>query len=375
MLSNVAQHQVFCARSGVRWIASVIGTLAILLTLSTRCALAQLDQGSISGVVQDSSGRVIPGADITLTNKDTGLLQHQKSNGSGFFVFSPVKIGHYSVTATAAGFQTIVQENLQLDLDQKLNVALTLKPGTVTETVTVSSAPPLLQNEESSVSQVIDTRTINNTPLAERNWVYMAQLSTGVVPSYGTRGGAHGDYEANGQRAEQNDYLLDGVDNNVDIVDYMNGSMYAVAPPPDALSEFKLDTADYSAQYGHSAGSVLNVAIKSGTNQIHGDVWEYNRNTFFNAEQWNANPLLPIPPVSLQSVRGHTGVPDPQRQALLFWRYSGHPHCPGERRRTVQHADSAHAPGRLLRVAERPKHVRWILSHHPLSAQFEHRFL
>lgn len=317
MLSNVAQHQVFCARSGVRWIASVIGTLAILLTLSTRCALAQLDQGSISGVVQDSSGRVIPGADITLTNKDTGLLQHQKSNGSGFFVFSPVKIGHYSVTATAAGFQTIVQENLQLDLDQKLNVALTLKPGTVTETVTVSSAPPLLQNEESSVSQVIDTRTINNTPLAERNWVYMAQLSTGVVPSYGTRGGAHGDYEANGQRAEQNDYLLDGVDNNVDIVDYMNGSMYAVAPPPDALSEFKLDTADYSAQYGHSAGSVLNVAIKSGTNQIHGDVWEYNRNTFFNAEQWNANPLLPIPPYHFNQFGGTLGFPI--RKDKLFY--------------------------------------------------------
>jgi hypothetical protein len=164
----------------------------------------------------------------------------------------------------------------------------------------------------------MDTRTINTTPLAERNWVYMAQLATGVVPSYGTRGGGHGDYEANGQRAEQNNYLLDGVDNNVGIVDYMNGSMYAVSPPPDALSEFKLDTADYSAQYGHSAGSVLNVALKSGTNQIHGDVWEYNRNTFFNAENWNANPLLPIPPYHFNQFGATLGLPIIKNKLFYF---------------------------------------------------------
>ena len=195
---------------------------------------------------------------------------------------------------------------------------MTLKPGNVSETVTVSTAPPIVQDQEASVNQVMDTQTINNTPLAERNWVYMAQLSTGVVPSYGTRGGGHGDYEANGQRAEQNNYLLDGVDNNVDIVDYMNGSLYAVSPPPDALSELKLDTADYSAQYGHSAGSVLNVALKSGTNQIHGDVWEYNRNTFFNAENWNANPLLPIPPSHFNQFGGTLGLPIIKNKLFYF---------------------------------------------------------
>ncbi len=193
-----------------------------------------------------------------------------------------------------------------------------LKPGNVSETVTVSSAPPLLQDQEASVNQVMDTQTINNTPLAERNWVYMAQLSTGVVPSYGTRGGGHGDYSANGQRANQNDFRLDGVDNNVDIVDYMNGSLYSVSPPPDALSEFKLDTAAYSAQYGHSAGSVLNVALKSGTNSIHGDVWEYNRNTFFNAENWNANPLLPIPPYHFNQFGGTLGLPIIKNKLFYF---------------------------------------------------------
>ena len=146
----------------------------------------------------------------------------------------------------------------------------------------------------------------------------MAQLSTGVVPSTARAAAATAIMRPNGQRSEQNDYLLDGVDNNVDIVDYMNGTTYAVSPPPDALAEFKLDTTAYSAEYGHSAGSVLNVALKSGTNSIHGDVWEYNRNTFFNAEQWNANPLLPIPPYHFNQFGGTLGFPILKNKLFYF---------------------------------------------------------
>ena len=309
-----------CRRTSGLWcvLRSLCLTGLFLTTLNMNDAFAQVDQATITGVVQDSSGAVIPGAQLTLINTDSGLVLHSKADSKGVYVFSPIKIGHYSVSASAPSFETTLQQNLKLDLDQKLNVAVTLKPGNVSETVTVTSAPPLLQDQEASVNQVMDTRTINNTPLAERNWVYLAQLATGVVPSYGTRGGGHGDYEANGQRAEQNNYLLDGVDNNVGIVDYMNGSMYAVSPPPDALSEFKLDTADYSAQYGHSAGSVLNVALKSGTNQIHGDLWEYNRNTFFNAENWNANPLLPIPPYHFNQFGATLGLPIIKNKLFYF---------------------------------------------------------
>ncbi len=303
------------ARSILR-VLSILGIVSLVFFANH--AFAQVDQGTIAGVVQDPSGAVIPGAKIMLTNVDNGLVLNAKADGSGVFVFTPIKIGHYSLSASAPNFETTVQQSLKLDLDQRLNVPLVLRPGQVSETVTVTSAPPLLQDQEASVSQVMDTQTINDTPLAERNWVYMAQLDTGVVPSYGTRGGGHGDYEANGQRAEQNNYMLDGVDNNVDIVDYMNGSMYAVSPPPDALSEFKLDTADYSAQFGHSAGSVLNVALKSGTNQIHGDVWEYNRNTFFNAENWNANPLLPIPPYHFNQFGGTLGFPIFKNKLFYF---------------------------------------------------------
>jgi hypothetical protein len=277
-----------------------------LLALCASSLFAQLDQGTITGVVQDSSGGLVSGARVRLTNIDTAFVLQTKTDAKGVYAFPPVKIGRYQVSAAAPGFQTTVQQNLQLHVQERLNVPLTLNPGAVTQTVTVTTAPPLLQSQSGSVGQEISTQTINNTPLNQRNWVYIAQLTAGVVPSYGTRGGGTGDYEANGQRAEQNNFILDGVDNNVNIVDYENGSMYAIAPPPDALSEFKVETADFSAEYGHSAGSVLNASIKSGTNQIHGDVWEYFRNTNLDARNWNSSI---IPPYHMNQFGGTLGFP------------------------------------------------------------------
>ncbi len=258
----------------------------ILLTGSM--AFAQVDQGTITGVVQDNTGAVIPNAQVTLTNTDNGFVLQRKANGSGIYVFSPIKIGHYTVGAEASGFQTTVQKNLQLNIQGRLNVVLVLTPGAVSQTVTVSTAPPLLQTQSGSVGQVVSTRTINNTPLNGRNWVYIAQLTPGVVATPGSRGGDTGDFSANGQRPDQNNFVLDGVDNNVDIADYQNGSSYNVRPPPDALAEFKVQTSDYSAEFGHSVGAILNASIKSGTNQIHGDFWEYFRNTALAAKNWNA---------------------------------------------------------------------------------------
>ena len=105
----------------------------------------------------------------------------------------------------------------------------------------------------------------------------------------GSRGGGKGDFEANGQRAEENNFILDGVDNNANVVDFYNGASYVVSPPPDALAEFKVQTSDYSAEFGHSAGAVVNASIKSGTNAFHGSAWEYVRNTAFDIHDWNPN--------------------------------------------------------------------------------------
>ena len=273
--------------------AMLMLSLCVLL-LWGPTAWAQVDQGTITGVVVDSTGAVVPGADVTLTDTDTGLVLTRKASGSGAYVFSPLKIGNYKVSASASGFQTTTRENLHIDIQSRLNVVLTLQAGSTSQTVTVNGAPPLLETQQSSIGQVISTQTINDTPLNGRNWVYIAQLTAGVAPPFGnTRGSGTGDFVANGQNAEQNNFILDGVDNNTNLVDFLNGSSFVMRPPPDALSEFSLQTSDYSAEFGHSAGAVMNASVKSGTNQIHGDVWEYFRNTNLDARNWNAQTTPP----------------------------------------------------------------------------------
>ncbi len=253
---------------------------------------AQTDQGAITGSVQDPSGAAIPNADVTLTSVESGLVLERKTDSSGVYVFSPIKIGTYSVSATAPGFETTKQENFHLDLQQRLEVDLHLKAGSVAEVVTVTSNPPLLQSQESSTGQVIEAKTIDATPLNGRNWVFIAQLTAGVDGANGARGQGKGDFNANGQRAEQNNFILDGVDNNTNAVDFLNGASFVVRPPPDALAEFKVQTGAYSAEFGHSAGAVVNASIKSGSNHIHGDVWEYLRNDVLDARDYFA-PSVP----------------------------------------------------------------------------------
>src|ERR1039457_6618713 len=281
-----------------------------------RVASAQVDQGTITGVVQDASNAVIPGVQVSLTDTDTGLVLQNQTNGSGIYVFTPVKIGNYKISATSPGFATTTRENLHLDLEVPLNVVLVLKPGAVTETVTVTDQIPLLQTQEGSVGQVINTESLNETPLNGRNWVFIAQLTAGVAPAFGnTRGAGTGDFIANGQSGEQNNFILDGVDNNTNLVDFLNGASYIVRPPPDALAEFKIQTSNYNAEFGHSAGAVVNASIKSGTNGIHGDLWEYVRNTDLDATNWNA---LTNPPYHENQFGATLGFPILKEKLFYF---------------------------------------------------------
>jgi hypothetical protein len=270
-------------------------TAVVLFLLTPAALFGQMDQGTITGVVQDQTGAVIPNAQVTLTSVDTGLVVTTASNASGIYVFPPSKVGTYRVSAAAPGFQTAVQENIHLNVQDRLNIVLQMRPGAAAETVTVTSAPPPLQTEDASVGQVMSTRMIDNTPLNGRNWVYIAQEAAGVVPGTGSGspGAGTGDFIANGQRPEENDFILDGVDNNSGSPNYESAATYGVRPPPDALSEFKVQTADFSAQFGHSAGAVVNASIKSGTNDIHGDLWEYVRNNIFDAKDWDAISIQP----------------------------------------------------------------------------------
>ncbi len=286
--------------------------LVILLSLPV---FAQMDQGTITGVVEDSSGAVVPGAKVILKDTDTGLVLQTKADANGIYEFSPIKIGDYSVSAAAPGFQSTVQNNVHVDVQERLNVALTLKPGSVTQSVTVSAAPPLLQTQTGSVGQVMSTRTINNIPLNGRNAVYVAQLAAGVTQGVGGRGTGTGDFSANGQRPEQNNFILDGIDNNTAAPDFLNGASFVVNPPPDALAEFNVQTSNYSAELGHSAGAVMNTSVKSGTNQIHGDLWEYLRNTALDARDFNA---LTIPAYHENQFGATLGFPIIKNKLFFF---------------------------------------------------------
>jgi len=305
-------------RLSLTFLASTVAGMWLML-LTSPYSSAQTDQGAITGVVQDSTGAVIPNADVKATNVDIGLALQTKSNSSGVFVFSPLKIGNYTVSASSKGFKTLSHENLHLDIQQRLDVNFTLQTGDVTETVTVDSEAPVLQTQESAVGQVISTKEINDTPLNGRNWVYIAQLTSGVAPPFGnTRGSGTGDFVANGQRAEQNNFILDGVDNNTNLVDFLNGSSYIIRPPPDALSEFSLQTSNFSAEFGHSAGAVLQANVKSGTNQIHGDLWEYFRNTNLDAINWNAGPHAVVPPYHQNQFGATLGFPIWKNKLFYF---------------------------------------------------------
>ena len=266
---------------------AALACLALLLG-STHFASAQVDQGSISGIVTDATGAVVPNAAVTLLNTDVGLSLKGTTNGQGEYTFSPVRIGHYSVSATAAGFSKTTQENLELNVAQHLQVNVSLKNGASSVTIEVTTAPPVLQTEESSVGQVLTEKTINDLPLNGRNFTFLAQLAAGVQSSQAdTRGNAaSGAFSANGLRPSQNNYLLDGIDNNNNAVDFLNGTNFAILPPLDAISEFKVQTADFTAEFGRSAGAILNATTKSGTNSLHGAVWEFFRNDKLDAKDF-----------------------------------------------------------------------------------------
>ncbi len=250
-------------------------------------ARAQVDQGTINGTVADSSGGVIPGATVTLTDNATGLTLTRSTNGSGFYSFTPIKIGMYTISVTSPNFARVVQQNIHVNVSQVVSVNVTLKPGTVAQTVTVVSTPEL-QTESAETGQVFSTQTINNTPLNGRNYVFIAQLTTGAAApqqGFGQIAGM-GDFTSNGSRADQNNFVLDGVDNNSNMQDFLNGATYAVLPPPDALAQFNVQTSDYSAELGRSTGATVNASIKSGTNHIHGSLFEYLENDRMNAANY-----------------------------------------------------------------------------------------
>jgi len=272
--------------------ASLTLVVAVLLMFLTSLpAHAQVDSGAILGTVTDTSGAEVRGAQVTVTNEGTSAALSGTTGNDGAYKFTPLPIGQYTVTVTFQGFSTVTQKHVTVQVGGEVVVNISLKPGAVNETIEVASTTPVLETQDASVGQVVDSRNVNNLPLNGRNFTFLAQLAAGVnTPQADTRGNAaSGAFAANGNRPAQNNYLLDGIDNNSDTVDFLNGTNYVVLPPVDAVEEFKVQTSDFSAEFGRSGAAVLNATIKSGTNSFHGAAWEFFRNDKLDAADFFEN--------------------------------------------------------------------------------------
>ncbi len=255
-------------------------------------AVAQVDTGGILGQVSDAAGARVPGAQVTVKEEATGITHTVTTDADGSYSLSPLKLGFYTLTVAKPGFKESVQQHIEVTIQSRLEVNPTLQIGEVTDSVQVTTAASILETQSSSVQQLVDTRAINDLPLNRRNAAFLAQLSPGVTIAQNDSRGlqASGSFTANGLSRTENNYMLDGMDNNSEIADLVSQTQYVLLPPPDALREFTVQTNNYSAEFGHAAGAVLNMSTKSGTNAYHGDIWEFVRNDKFDAADFFVLP-------------------------------------------------------------------------------------
>jgi len=307
--------------------------LALALALACVVAWPAIAVGptvTIVGTVADPSEAVIPKAQITVRNQETNATREVLTNNDGDFSVPLLPPGVYEVSAEKAGFRRAFYGNVNLNVDQTVRVDFVLQVGRPSEQVIVTESIPLVQTDTSTLGQVIERKQVGELPLNERNFLTFALLVPGgQLPVQGsqnsTQGGA---ISVNGAREQSNDFLLDGVDNN-DL--YIN--QYSVLPSVDAIQEFKVQSSDYSAEFGRSSGAQVNVVLKSGTNQFHGSGFEFVRNrqmdakNFFDQPDCTPDSILgtcaPIPRLDRNQFGGTLGGPIQKDKTFFFVSYEG----------------------------------------------------
>jgi hypothetical protein len=267
--------------------------LAVLFLIPALRVHAQFESASVLGYVRDSSGAAISNAAVTLTNTATSIAQRTTTDNEGKFEFPSVQIGQYQVETQAPGFERSQTQPFTVTTNARQRVDVALKAGSVTEQVTVTAAPTQLETETSSRGQVIGTREVENLPLNGRSYADLVLLAPGVRKSTlenQTASSREASFNVNGQRSAFNNFLLDGLDNNNYGTSNQGFANENIPPSPDAVNEFRVETNNYSAEYGRASGAVINVSTRRGTNSFHGKAYDYLRNT-------NLNAIGPFPPV------------------------------------------------------------------------------
>src|SRR5438132_8408376 len=302
--------------------------LVVLVVLAfAASAGAQFDTATVVGVVRDASGGVVPDAKVTLTNTATGVSVTRTTNSEGLYEFVTVRPGVYIVTAKKSGFAVALADNVQVQVAARQRVDLQMAVGAISEQILVTGISPLIETDTSQRGQVITGDQTRALPLNGREYSALALLTTGVRQSALNRSTTgtprEGAFNVNGLRSVFNNFLIDGVDNNAYGTSNQGFSNQVMQPPPDAVGEFRVVTNNQSAEYGRAAGATVNVAYRSGTNQIHGDTWEFFRDTALNAETFFKPVDGSKPPLRRNQYGFTVGGPIVKNKAFFFGDFEG----------------------------------------------------
>jgi hypothetical protein len=306
-------------RGGVVFLL-LVGVLGVV-----QPAWSQEVTAAIVGTVTDPSGAPLKDASVVATDTERGTVLTTKTNDSGAYNITRMPVGNYSVKITSPGFQTAVHTDIVLVLNQTARIDMQMTMGQVSETVEVTGSAPVLQTDRTEVSTIIDSTTNEALPLATRNYVQLTLLAPGAV-SPSPDGFNNGDNTANGSRPyingnreQANNFILDGMDNN-----QVSDNLVGFTPAPDAIQEFNLITQNASAEFGNYQGGIVSTTIKSGTNGLHGDIWEFFRNDKLNSNSWenrfNGNPR---PLLRWNMFGGTVGGPIIKNKLFFFFDYQG----------------------------------------------------
>jgi len=301
----------------------------VLLALSIVPASGQVSTASLTGLVTDQSEAVLSDVKVTVRNTSTNVERTTTTDSSGYYVFPTLPIGQYRLTAERAGFQTVERE-VTLETAQKGRQDLMMTVGAVATTVSVEAVAPQLSTSDASLGAVVDNNYVSQFPLLLRSWDDLMSLVAGVQGNRytdqggGTSFGRTGGFNVHGVRSLQNNFILDGLDNNSISENVQELTSQVVRPSVDTIQEFKIVTNPYSAEYGRSPGAAINVTTKGGTNQIHGVLYEYLRNRQLDANDFFSNRNKLGKPQNVQNqFGGNVGGPIRKDKLFAFFDYEG----------------------------------------------------
>lgn len=281
-------------------------------------AVAQTDAGALRVLVTDATQGIVPGATVDMVNAATNDRRTSVTDASGYASFVPVSRGAYTLTVSLSGFRTVEVADVRIDVNERRFLSVPLEVASVAESVKVVSQAAVIQTEDGSIGQVIKGAVAVELPLAGRRYTELALLVPGTAPTsqtLETRG--PGWFVSNGNYQTQNNFVLDGFDNNQGTTNAQALSTQVVQPSPDAIGEFKVQTNSFSAEFGRSAGAVVNVSLKSGSNRVAGSLFYYNRNKALTNRSWLAE-LNNLPKEDLQWHQGGGTLGGPLRRDKLF---------------------------------------------------------